>query len=94
MRQWQRWGVKLPEQSYFTDSNNLKVVGLGGMVKLTELPLTYRHVEDVKVNDTHWPKGKKTGCKYVSCEHMDEVLPVYRQHLTHLVIQEKRGKPV
>jgi hypothetical protein len=59
MRQWQRWGMKLPEQNYFTDSNNLKVVGLGGMVKLTELPLTYRHVEDVKVNDTHWPKRQE-----------------------------------
>jgi hypothetical protein len=53
MRQWQRWGMKLLEQNYFTDSNNLKVVGLGGMVKLTELPLTYRHVENVKVTDTH-----------------------------------------
>ena len=43
MRQWQRWGVKLPGQDSLTDSNILKGVGLDGMVKLTELPLTYRH---------------------------------------------------
>jgi hypothetical protein len=43
MRQWQRWGVKLPKQNYPTDSNNLKEIGLDGMVKKTELPLTYRH---------------------------------------------------
>jgi hypothetical protein len=43
MRQWQRWGVKLPGQDYLKDSNILKRVGLDGMVKLTELPSTYRH---------------------------------------------------
>jgi hypothetical protein len=43
MRQWQRWGVKLPGQDYPTDSNNLEVIGLDGMVKLTKLPSTYRH---------------------------------------------------
>jgi len=43
MRQWQRWGVKLPEQSYPRVSNILKGAGLDGMVKLIELPLTYRH---------------------------------------------------
>ncbi|RCW19577.1 hypothetical protein DFO77_1882 [Marinilabilia salmonicolor] len=43
MRQWQRWGVKLPGQNYPRDSNIFKGVGLDGMVKLTELPLTYRH---------------------------------------------------
>ena len=53
MRQWQCWGVKLPGQNKLTDSNILKNVGLGGMVKLTELSLTYRHVENVKVADTH-----------------------------------------
>lgn len=43
MRQWQRWGVKLPGKDSLTDSNILKGVGLDGMVKLSELPLTYRH---------------------------------------------------
>jgi len=43
MRQWQRWGVKLPGQDSLTDSNIPKGAGLDGMVKLTELPLTYRH---------------------------------------------------
>ena len=50
--------------------------------------------ENVKVVDTHWPKGKKPGCKYVFYEHMDVGLPVYRQHLTHPVICTERGKPV
>ena len=50
--------------------------------------------ENVKVVDTHWPKGKKTRCKHVICKHMDAVLPVYRQRLTHLVIWTERGKPV
>ena len=36
----------------------------------------------------------KPGCKYVSYEHMDVGLPVYRQHLTHPVICMKRVKPV
>jgi hypothetical protein len=35
--------VKLPGQDYPTGSNNLKEIGLDGMVKKTELPLTYRH---------------------------------------------------
>lgn len=43
MRQWQRWGMKLPEQNNLKDSNIPKGVGLDGMVKLNELPLTYRH---------------------------------------------------
>jgi len=43
MRQWQRWGVKLLEQHYPTGSNNLEGIGLDGMVKITELPRTYRH---------------------------------------------------
>jgi hypothetical protein len=47
MRQWQRWGVKLPGQDSPTGSNNLKGVGLGGMVKVSELPLTYRHAAKV-----------------------------------------------
>ena len=83
MRQWQRWGVKLPGKDSPTDSNNLEGVGSDGMVKITELPLTYRNAQNVKVAVTHWPKGKKTRCKYVSYEHMDVDLPVYRQHLTH-----------
>ncbi len=53
MRQWQRWGVKLPGQDSSSDSNILKGFGLVGMVKLNELPLTYRHAENVKVADTH-----------------------------------------
>jgi hypothetical protein len=36
----------------------------------------------------------KPGCKYVSYEHMDVRLPVYRQHLTRSVICMKRVKPV
>jgi hypothetical protein len=47
MRQWQRWGVKLPEQDSLTDSNILKGVGLGGMVKTFKLPSTYRHAAKV-----------------------------------------------
>ena len=43
MRQWQRWGVKLPGQDYYFDSNIKSGVGLDGMVKLIELPWTYRH---------------------------------------------------
>jgi hypothetical protein len=43
MRQWQRWGVKLPGQDYQTDSSILNGIGLDGMVKITKLPLTYRH---------------------------------------------------
>ena len=43
MRQWQRWGVKLPGKDSLRVSNIPKGVGLDGMVKLTELPLTYRH---------------------------------------------------
>jgi len=43
MRQWQRWGVKLPGQDYQKVSNIPDGVGLDGMVKLTKLPLTYRH---------------------------------------------------
>ena len=43
MRQWQRWGVKLPGQDHLRDSNIPMGVGLDGMVKLNELPLTYRH---------------------------------------------------
>jgi len=35
--------MKLPGTDFPTDSNILKGVGLGGMVKITELPLTYRH---------------------------------------------------
>ena len=50
--------------------------------------------ENVKVTDTHWPKGTKTGYKYVHCLYMDDDFPVYRQHLTHLVIFAERGKPV
>jgi hypothetical protein len=42
MRQWQHWGVKLPGQSYPRISNIFKEAGLDGMVKLIELPLTYR----------------------------------------------------
>ena len=36
----------------------------------------------------------KPRCKYVSYEHMDVGLPVYRQHLTRSVICTKRVKPV
>jgi len=43
MRQWQRWGVKLPGQDYPTVSNILKGVGSDGMVKTFKLPLTYRY---------------------------------------------------
>jgi hypothetical protein len=53
MRQWQRWGVKLPGQDYCNDSNIQSGVGLDGMVKLIELPLTYRNAPNVKVDDTH-----------------------------------------
>jgi hypothetical protein len=42
MRQWQHWGVKLPGQSSPRISNIFKEAGLDGMVKLIELPLTYR----------------------------------------------------
>ena len=52
MRQWQRWGVKLPGQDHPRDSNIPKGVGLDGMVKLIELPLTYRNAQRVKVDDT------------------------------------------
>ena len=47
MRQWQRWGVKLPGKDSLTDSNILKGVGLGGMVKTFKLPVTYRHAAKV-----------------------------------------------
>jgi hypothetical protein len=43
MRQGQPWGVKLPGQNYPRDSNIPKGVGLDGMVKINELPWTYRH---------------------------------------------------
>ncbi len=43
MRQWQRWGVKLPGKDSLRVSNIPKGVGLDGMVKLNELLLTYRH---------------------------------------------------
>lgn len=43
MRGEQSLGVKLPGTDSLTDSNILKGIGLDGMVKLTELPLTYRH---------------------------------------------------
>ena len=43
MRQWQRWGMKLSGQDFQEVSNILVGVGLNGMVKLIELPLTYRH---------------------------------------------------
>jgi hypothetical protein len=44
MRQWQRWGVKLPGQDSLSDSNIETGVGLDGMVNTSELPLTYRNV--------------------------------------------------
>ena len=50
-------------------------------------------LENVKVVGTHWPKGTKTGCKYVYYKHMDVDLPVYRQHLPHPVHWTERGKP-
>jgi len=53
MRQWQRWGVKLPGKDYLSVSNTLKGVGSDGMVKTFKLPWTYRHAENVKVADTH-----------------------------------------
>jgi len=56
MRQWQHWGVKLPGKDSLRVSNIPKGVGLDGMVKLTKLPSTYRHAENVKVVDTHRPK--------------------------------------
>jgi hypothetical protein len=43
MRQWRRWGVKLPGNDSLTDNNILKGVGLGGMVKTFKLLWTYRH---------------------------------------------------
>ena len=43
MRGEQFPGVKLPGTNYPTDSIIPKGVGLDGMVKITELPLTYRH---------------------------------------------------
>jgi len=43
MRQWQRWGMKLPGTDSPTDNNISEGVGLDGMVKITKLPLTYRH---------------------------------------------------
>jgi hypothetical protein len=43
MRGEQSPGVKLPETNYPADSNIPKGVGLDGMVKITKLPLTYRH---------------------------------------------------
>ena len=43
MRQWQRWGVKLPGKDSPTDNNIPEGVGLGGMVKTFKLLLTYRH---------------------------------------------------
>ena len=43
MRQWQRWGVKLPEKDSLTDNNIPEGVGLGGMVNRSKLSLTYRH---------------------------------------------------
>ena len=47
MRQWQRWGVKLPGKDSPTDNNILKGIGLGGMVKTFKLPVTYRHAAKV-----------------------------------------------
>jgi hypothetical protein len=43
MRQWQRWGVKLPGQDSLKDNNIPEGVGLDGMVKTFKLLLTYRH---------------------------------------------------
>jgi len=39
--------MKLPGQDSLTGSNILKGVGLGGMVKTSELPLTYRHAAEM-----------------------------------------------
>ena len=87
MRGEQFPGMKLPGQDTQTGSNNLIGVGLDGRVKISELPLTYRHDAKVwKLLIHTGQNGKETGCKYVRYEHMDEDLPVYRQHLTHLVI--------
>jgi hypothetical protein len=38
MRQWQRWGVKLPGKDSPKDNNIPEGVGLGGMVKTFKLP--------------------------------------------------------
>jgi hypothetical protein len=43
MRQWQRWGVKLPGQDSLKDNNIPEGVGLDGMVKTFKLLWTYRH---------------------------------------------------
>jgi len=47
MRGEQSPGMKLPGQDSPTGSNNLKGVGLGGMVKESKLPWTYRHAAKV-----------------------------------------------
>jgi len=43
MRQWQRWGMKLPGKDSLTDNNIPEGVGLGGMVNRCKLSLTYRN---------------------------------------------------
>jgi hypothetical protein len=47
MRGEQFPGMKLPGQDTQTGSNNLIGVGLDGRVKISELPLTYRHAAKV-----------------------------------------------
>jgi len=47
MRREQSPGMKLPGNDSPTGSNNRKGVGLGGMVKVSKLPLTYRHAAKV-----------------------------------------------
>jgi hypothetical protein len=59
MRQWQRWGMKLPGKDSPRDNNIPKGVDLGGMVNIGKLSGTYRHAENVKVVDTHWPKWQE-----------------------------------
>ena len=39
-------GVKLPGKDSLTDNNNPEGIGLDGMVKIFELPLTYRHARE------------------------------------------------
>jgi hypothetical protein len=47
MRQWQRWGVKLPGTDSPKDNNIPEGVGSGGMVKTFKLPSTCRHAAKV-----------------------------------------------
>ena len=47
MRGEQFPGMKLPGQDSPAGSNSLKGVGLDGRVKISELPLTYRHAAKV-----------------------------------------------